>query len=312
MAYNFSMAEFIVPIPHEILDLTMEAGAVIRVRRHGNIEGPRLILAHGNGFAIDAYYPFWRLLTDRYDVVLYDQRNHGHNPRHNDIAHHDVPYFVTDMNHVIDGVRDGFGEKPTAGMFHSISGVSAIAHAYQFGWRWDALVLFDPPLVPSPGHRCHEVARDFELMLAAWSKDRPEQFKSPEELAAQFIASKSLNRWVEGSHALMARSILREDPAAGDWNLCCPPAGESKVYATNSTLDLCPHLGELTGPFKIIASDPDDPHARAPGFVNRALHEDFGHAYEAVPRTTHMLQLEKPEECARIAMSFLDGVGFGG
>jgi pimeloyl-ACP methyl ester carboxylesterase len=189
------MTDFTIPTPHEILDLTMEDGAVIRVRRHGNIEGPRLILAHGNGFAIDAYYPFWRLLTDRYDVVLYDQRNHGHNPRHNDIAHHDVPYFVTDMNHVIDGVRDGFGEKPTAGMFHSISGVSAIAHAYQFGWRWDALVLFDPPLVPSPGHRCHEVARDFELMLAAWSKDRPEQFKSPEELAAQFIASKSLNRW---------------------------------------------------------------------------------------------------------------------
>jgi len=306
------MTDFTIPTPHEILDLTMEDGAVIRVRRHGNIEGPRLILAHGNGFAIDAYYPFWRLLTDRYDVVLYDQRNHGHNPRHNDIAHHDVPYFVTDMNRVIDGVRNGFGEKPTAGMFHSISGVSAIAHAFEFGWLWDALVLFDPPLVPSPGHRCHEIARNFELMLAAWSKDRPEQFASPDELAAQFIASKSLNRWIEGSHALMARSILHEDPATGEWNLCCPPAGESQVYATNSALDLCPRLSELTGPLKIIASDPDDPHARAPGFVNRALHEDFGHAYEAVPRTTHMLQLEKPEECARIAMSFLDGVGFGG
>jgi pimeloyl-ACP methyl ester carboxylesterase len=305
------MTEFIVPAPHEILDLTMEDGALIRVRRHGNIEGPRLILAHGNGFAIDAYYPFWKLLTDRYDVVLYDQRNHGHNPRHDDISHHDVPYFVRDMDRVIDGVRNAFGEKPTAGMFHSISGVSAIAHALEFGWRWEALVLFDPPLVPSPGHRCHEVARDFELMLAAWSKDRPERFKSPDELASQFIASKSLNRWVEGAHALIARSILREDREAGDWVLCCPPAGESQVYATNSTLDLCPRLSALTGPFKIIASDPDDAHARAPGFVNRALYEDFGHAYEAVPGTTHMLQLEKPEDCARIATAFLEEMGFG-
>ncbi len=310
------MTDFIVPAPLETLDLAMEDGAIIRIRRHGNPAGPRLILAHGNGFATDAYFPFWRLLTGRYDVVLYDQRNHGYNPRHDDITHHDVPYFARDMNRVIDGVREAFGYKPTAAMFHSISGVSAILHALEFGWRWDALVLFDPPLVPSPGHRCHEVARDFELMLAGWSKDRPERFKSPDQLAAQFIASKSLNRWVDGAHALMARSILREDPDAGDWILCCPPAGESRVYRTNSALDLCPRLeklieGALIGPFKIIASDPDDAHARAPAFVNRALHEDFGHAYEAVSGTTHMLQLEKPEDCARIATAFLDGVGFG-
>jgi len=310
------MTDFTVPPPRETLNLTMEDGAVIRVRRHGNTDGPRLILAHGNGFATDAYYPFWRLLTDRYDVVLYDQRNHGHNPRHDDIAHHDVPYFVRDMNRVFDGVQDGFGKKPTAGMFHSISGVSAVWHALDFGFRWDALILFDPPLVPSPGHRCHELARDFELMLSGWSKDRPERFASPDELAAQFIASKSLNRWVEGSHALMARSILREDKDAGDWVLCCPPAGESQVYATNSALDLCPRLGEMIadrkiGPFKIIASDPDDAHARAPALVNRALFEDFGHSYETVPGVTHMLQLEKPEECARIATAFLDEVGFG-
>ena len=114
----------------------------------------------------------------------------------------------------------------------------------------------------------------------------------------------------------MGRSILRQDEEAGDpetgnWVLCCPPAGESRVYATNSALDLCPRLGALTGPFKIIASDPDDPHARAPALVNRALHEDFGHAYEAVPGVTHMLQLEQPEECARIATAFFDESGFG-
>jgi pimeloyl-ACP methyl ester carboxylesterase len=309
------MTTFELPDPQDILDLTMEDGAVIRVRRHGNPDGPRIVLAHGNGFAIDAYFPFWRHLTDRFDLAIYDQRNHGWNPRHDDVSHHDVPFFVRDMNRVFDGIRDSFGEKPTAGIFHSISGVTSVWHAYEFGFRWDALVLFDPPLVPSPGHRYHEVARDFELTLAGWSKDRPERFASPDDLAAQFRSSKSLARWIEGSHELMARSILREDKEAGDeaghWSLCCPPAGESQVYATNSALDLCPRLGDLKGPFKIIASDPDDPHARAPGLVNRALHEEFGHPYEAVPGTTHMLQLEAPEEAARIAAAFLDEAGLG-
>jgi len=62
----------IVPTPHETFDLTMADGAPIRIRRHGNPRGPRLVLCHGNGFAIDAYVPFWSLLADRFDLVLYD------------------------------------------------------------------------------------------------------------------------------------------------------------------------------------------------------------------------------------------------
>jgi len=304
------MTRFVIPTPLRTIDLTMEDGAVIRVRRHSNAAGPRLILAHGNGFAIDAYFPFWRCLTERFEIVVYDQRNHGHNPRH-DIAHHDVPYFVRDMEAVFQGVQNAFGRKPTGGVFHSISAVTAIWHSLDVGWRWDALVLFDPPLVPSPGHPLHETAKNFELMLSKWSKDRPDRFASPEQLGEQFRRSKSLSRWVPGAHKLMARSILREDPEAGDWYLCCPPAGESQVYLTNSALDLCPRLGELKGPVKFITSDPDDPNARAPGLVNRALHEEFGHPYEAVPGTTHMVQLEKPADCAAIVTAFLDDTGFG-
>jgi len=303
------MTNFEIPIPLRTTDLTMADGAVIRIRQHGNADGPRLILAHGNGFAIDAYFPFWRCLMERFEIVLYDQRNHGHNPRH-DVTHHDVPYFVKDMEAVFQGVQQAFGRKPTGGVFHSISAVTAIWHAQDVGWRWDALILFDPPLVPSPGHDLHEIAKNFELNLAKWSKNRPERFTSPAELGDQFKQSKSLSRWVPGAHDLMARAILREDPAAGDWFLCCPSAGESQVYLTNSTLDLCPRLGDLKGPVIFITSDPDDPNARAPGLVNRALHQEFGQPYQIVPQTTHMVQVERPAACAAIVTAFLDESSF--
>ena len=311
LRYKYDMTELILPDPIETVDLTMKDGAIIRLRRHGNPDGPRLILAHGNGFAIDAYFPFWRLLTDSYDVILYDQRNHGQNPRHDDVTHHDVSYFVSDMDSVLDGVENAFGNKPTAGLFHSISAVTAVWHALTIAWRWDALVLFDPPLVPSPEHPLNEIAKGFELMLSDWSKTRPDRFPNPETLAEQFAGSKSLSRWVAGSHALMARSILREDKKTGEWVLCCPPEGESQVYKTNSELHLCPQFGDILGPLKVIASDPDDPNVRSPGLVNRALHEEFGHAYEAVPGTTHMVQIEQPEACAKIVTDFLSEVGFG-
>lgn len=302
------MTQFTIPTPLATVDLEMDDGAIIRVRQHGNRNGPRVILAHGNGFAIDAYYPFWQHLLERFEVVLYDQRNHGHNPRHE--AAYEISNFVGDMERVFQQVQASFGRKKNAGIFHSVSAVTAIWHALDVGWRWDALVLFDPPLVPSVGHPLHEIARSFQRKMSEWSKDRPERFASPDELGNQLKKSKSLSQWVEGSHDLMARSILREDKEAGDWVLCCPPQGESKVYASNSRLDLCPRLGAIKGPVKFIASDPDDPNVRSPGLVNRALHEEFGHPYEAVPGTTHLLQIEKPAECASIVIGFLRESGF--
>lgn len=304
------MTELKLPIPLETTDLTMQDGAIIRLRRHGNSTGPRLVLSHGNGFATDAYYPFWGLLADEYELILYDQRNHGHNPRHCDISHHDVSYFVSDMDEVLDGAEEAYGKKPTAGLFHSISAVTAIWHALTKGFRWDALVLFDPPLVPSPGHRLNAIAKDFELMLSDWSKSRPDRFRSPETLAEQFTRSKSLSRWVPGSHYLMARSILRKETETGEWRLCCPPEAESQVYKTNSELHLCPQFGDIPGQLKVIASDPNDPNVRSPGLVNQALYEEFGRPYEAVLGTTHMVQIEQPKACANIVSSFLSEIGF--
>lgn len=300
-----------VPEPHLAFDLTMEDGAVVRVRQHGDRAGPRIVLCHGNGFASDAYLPFWSLLADRYEVVLYDQRNHGRNPRH-DAAHHDVPYFVDDMGRVHRGVRAKLGAKPTIGAFHSISAITAIWHALDRGWLWDALVLFDPPMVPPPGHPIHEIARDFELGLSRWALTRPHRFGDPSELAAGFAASRSLRRWVAGAHELMARAILRRDerPGAG-WTLACPREGESRVYATNSALHLTPRLGEIEGPTAFIASDPEAPDARSPAFVNRAMRETFGHAYEAIPGAGHMLQIEEPAACAAALDRFVGRCGLG-
>jgi len=300
------VSELIVPQPHQTFDLAMADGAVIRVRRHGNPDGPRLVMAHGNGFAIDAYVPFWGLLADRFDLVLYDQRNHGQNPRHDDISHHELDYFVSDMEEVYQGVRRELGQKITVGVFHSISAITAIRHALEGGAAWDALVLFDPPLIPAPGAELHEMAYTFEVGLAKWSAGRPDRFPSPEALGAGFAKSRGLRRWVEGEHMLMARSILREDEDAGDWELCCPRGGESRIYLNNSELDLCGRLGELTGHYKFICSDPEEEDALSPGHVNRAMHAQYGHPYEVILGTSHLLQVEKPTECAAVLVAFLD------
>jgi hypothetical protein len=46
-----------VPAPHAVIEAVAEDGARFRVRRHGKVGGPRLLISHGNGFGIDGYFP---------------------------------------------------------------------------------------------------------------------------------------------------------------------------------------------------------------------------------------------------------------
>jgi hypothetical protein len=55
----------------------------------------------------------------------------------------------------------------------------------------------------------------------------------------------------------------------------------------------------------MIAADPGAPGAPPPAFANQALTAELEYAYEAIPETGHMLQIQKPEECRRAMLSFL-------
>ena len=65
-----------VPSPASLLDVQVDDRVTIRVRRHGNPEGPRIMMTHGCGLAADTYFPFWKSLLDRYDLILFDLRSH--------------------------------------------------------------------------------------------------------------------------------------------------------------------------------------------------------------------------------------------
>src|SRR3981081_1026693 len=107
----------IVPAPHETFDVDLEDGARIRVRRHGNPDGVRLTVTHGNGFAADAYLPFWQLLARSYDVLVFDFRNHGQNVPV-EPANHTYAQLSRDLDRVLDTIDSRLGKKTKCGHFH--------------------------------------------------------------------------------------------------------------------------------------------------------------------------------------------------
>ena len=135
-------------------------------------------------------------------------------------------------------VKTRLGAKKTAGIFHSMSGRTAMKHAIEIGWRWDALMLFDPPDVPPPGHPQYAAMEVFENRLTEFARKRRRAFDSVEELVEEYKQSRATERWVAGEHELMAHSVLRK---VGDgYELVCAPENEATIYAQALTLNLWP------------------------------------------------------------------------
>jgi pimeloyl-ACP methyl ester carboxylesterase len=170
--------DFLIPQPNAVLELHMADGATIRLRRHGNKHGPRLVLSHGNGFAIDAYFPFWRLLVTDHDLILFDQRNHGHNPLHV-LAHHTQWQMADDLEVILRAIASAFGERPIAGIFHSLSTTVSLLHSDRYGWPWDALILIDPPLAPAPDHPLRPLTSLNEIGLSQLGAPTAASFPQP-------------------------------------------------------------------------------------------------------------------------------------
>ena len=112
-------ARWEIPEPLDACEVRAADGAAIVVRRHGNPLDPRVVMTHGNGFAIDACYPCWSRFAERFEIFVYDIRNHGWNPVPNRRAHH-VPNLIGDGECVGRAIDRRFGKKAKIGLFHSL------------------------------------------------------------------------------------------------------------------------------------------------------------------------------------------------
>ena len=166
-----------VPSPASVLDVQVDDRVTIHVRRHGNPAGPRIIMTHGCGLAADTYFPFWKSLLDRYDLLLFDLRSHGWNPVSDQRAHN-IHNFVNDYAAILRAVGQRFGENPAAGVFHSVSALIALLFQ-QMHAGFAGLVLFNPPVCP-PGRDSSDM-EPITRRLAASTLRRKERFESREE-----------------------------------------------------------------------------------------------------------------------------------
>ena len=289
-----------VPEPLSVCEVRLDDWTVTTVRRHGNPAGPRLVLSHGNGLAIDLYYPFWSQLAGEFDLMVYDLRNHGWNTVGVQ-RDHNIPTLIHDHDLVLEAIEGRYGSKPTAGIFHSVSTLIALL---SFTDRYSALVFFDPPICkPAASQTEFDTAAE---RAAARTRRRGHRFATEEEFAELLRYMPGFFRTVPGVRQLMARTTLRWSAEGGDYELRCPREYEAQI--TDYVRSFSPLLDFeiLTCPAKVIGADPTLPYAYLPSFdLSHVLTVD----YDFLPESTHNLQLEQPAQCAAMVREFLEHNG---
>ena len=278
-------------------------GAELALQFHAAPGRPRLILSHGNGFAMDGYRSFWSALLQDFELVLFDLRNHGRSGA-TALDAHTIAAMADDHVRVAAACREAFGPRATFGVFHSVSAIAATL-AGSRGAVWDAVVLVDPPLVSREAGR--EVVRSADEKLAQYARNRPARFDSVEALA-QSLASGPGRHWVEGAALDMARAITRPG-AGGGFELVCPGEYEARIYEQNTQVDSFAALGAMRGRVAILGADPHAPRALHPALVSKVAATHYGLAYACVEGASHMLQIEKPQAAAAALRSLLSGFG---
>ena len=294
-------SEWQLPEPLSTHDVRVDDDTVITLRRHGNPAGPRLVLSHGNGLAIDLYVPFWSLLADDFDLIVYDLRNHGWNPV-GPLGSHTVPTLVQDNDRVLKAIDRHYGKKPKVGVYHSISALATLLSPSK-GSDFAARVLFDPPLCkPGRGLQEFEAAA---TRLSEMTRHRTPRFRSRDELASVLPFLPHFQHVVPGVPDLFAKTTLRECASGDGYELCCPREYEAQIIQYAGAFSVLVDLGSLASPTKVIGADPTLPYSYLPTLD---LSDVFTVGYDFLPDATHFLQLEQPEECVKVMREFLEPI----
>ena len=150
-------ARWDVPEPLAVCEVPATDGASIFVRRHGNPNGPRFVLSHGNGFSIDAYMDLFTRTTLRRtaDGTGYELRC----PREYEAQVYDYVYCWS-MTVDLDSVP---------GPIKAIGADPIVPHSYMPSIDVSELQLLDYDFIPETTHllllekpdACADLALDF-------------------------------------------------------------------------------------------------------------------------------------------------------
>jgi pimeloyl-ACP methyl ester carboxylesterase len=294
--------------------LPMNDGARIAVRRTGNPRGPRVVLGHGNGFAIDAFASLTRELSVAHECFALDLRNHGKSSTGR-LSDHTPGNHQCDIVSVMGHIDARAGVRPKHGVFHSISGVFAVEAQLADGGLFASLILMEPPLALASNEPLSAHQAGVQTSLAVLTERRRSQFATPAVFADRLRGRAPFERLSEPALRQYAASVLRRD-GSGDYTLACPPAFEAALYASNRDRGTFALLPKLSLPGLVLASarvsaqvnDSASGLGDVRGDIAAVIAGQAGFEFMRLPNVSHLMPMEAPETIAAITSKFISSL----
>lgn len=283
----------------------LDDGAEIQVRHLG--KGPRIIVSHGNGFAIDAYREFWTLLSERHEVVMFDFRHHGRSTPFKAPVRN-WPQFIRDFDTTLTAIGSRLGNAPTVGAFHSMSALTALLHAAQHAFPWKGIVAFEPPVPPPVGHPLAAALFKMYRELAEGAERRRSTFPDVETLVTSFASREAYRRLDRQALHQLAASTLRQRPD-GTYELACERSFEAETFRLRCLDDTWRRVCSVNVPVMIVAGLPDANEDHCLRDLAHAIASEAGFEFAEIVDATHLLQLEHAAACAMVVERFIKSRG---
>ncbi len=265
--------------------------------------GPSLHFLHANGYPPECYTPLFELIKPHYHLFGMKLRPlwPGSNPKE-----------ISDWKPLSDDLLrflSDRGPDPVIGVGHSIGGIVTLRAALRAPQKFRAIILFDPVLfVPSfltmwnviralgLGNRFHpkitgalKRRREFDNLSLVFRGYRTrEVFK--------YMNDESLRAYIAG---------ITKARQGGGFDLAYSPEWESRIYLTGMRdYDLWRGLPELKVPTLIIRGAETDTFLEAAAILVKQKQPNVN--VETLPKSTHILPLEHPQQVFNIMRSFLN------
>jgi len=287
----------------------------LRASRAG---APVLMFGHACGFAAGSYLPLLRALTRDAEVYAFDARGHGGSEVTMPFGDGCSPAdYARDLARLADAVASRAG-MPIHYVGHSLNAAAMLHLGACFpellrAAPWRGLLLFEPPIFPSPDRPEHAECAEKDRRLVARTRQRRERFASPDELVG-LLTGRGLFASLSPDY-LKAHAQATLRPVDGGYTLACPPAVEAATFASfgeDSTFRALAGF-PVEIPVHLVGGDPDKGPERnwttlmAPVLAQRLAERSGKRRFTQLRGRGHLMVQEDPDTTVRLVADLLQG-----
>ena len=255
--------------------------------------GPPLLVAHATGFHARCLRALAEGVADRFRVVGFDLRGHGHSatPPLDQDADGRIPTMAWDA--FADdalAVVEALGLEGACAFGHSCGGAALLLAEQHRAGTFAGIFAYEPVVAPPSFW-----ARGLRLDPAVGAQRRHAVFASRDAARRHYAAKPPLSSLRDDVLADYVEHGFADEPD-GTVRLRCAPEAEAATFSMAPSTDLWEHLGEVTCPTTFACGGGDSLFGRKQ-MADLATRVQHGRVDEH-PGLGHLGPLERPDEVA--------------